>query len=594
MIAKGTTHNNGAKLARYMTTGKDGERAELWELCGFAAGDIRDAFRSVHVMAEATRCEQPFFHVQVRNPEGEELSRDQWRRVADRIESKLGLSGQPRAIAFHTDLATGHEHLHLAWSRIDGETMTARPLPFYKERLKEVSRELENSLDLTRVRNERDGSVLAPTRDEFEQARRLGVNIKDVRQTIRDCFERSDTGRSFEAALADHGFVLAQGDRRAFLVIDHEGGMHALGQRILGISAGQTRERLADLSRDELPTVEQATSFIREQQVSRERVTTPPMRDPVREEMAWLDTLAKAAIEKEKIERRFVEPTPEKEMNGSREKEGRVREETAHSTPDKFKDAALELAGSTGPAKPLKRIEKTLWGLYRSGPEANEFAGALDSHGIAFARVTPDEADKSYREAQFAKAVGRIAPVYQEGEIVVVRAPGPEYLRQGEWAALNRVQKLDQTHARKYLEVLRVDRSQLPGIDATKEKLNILAAERADHRARTGLENAQRQRDGEAPTLGKDSRVLGTIGKTSGRVISKTLDSITNAIESLFAPVPTPEQKREGELTARERAVDTAHKIDVSKHLANHELSSQRQEQEREAGAQRERNERER
>src|ERR1700726_1542072 len=108
VICKGTTHNNGAKLARYLTTAKDGERVEFWELCGFAAGDIRDAFRSVHVMAEATRCEQPFFHVQVRNPEGEELSREQWRRVADRIESKLGLSGQPRAIAFHTDLATGH------------------------------------------------------------------------------------------------------------------------------------------------------------------------------------------------------------------------------------------------------------------------------------------------------------------------------------------------------------------------------------------------------------------------------------------------------------------------------------------------------
>ncbi|HXR10562.1 MAG TPA: hypothetical protein VN792_07275, partial [Candidatus Acidoferrales bacterium] len=62
-----------------MTTGKEGERAELWQLSGFAAGDMRDAFRSVHVMAEATRCEQPFFHVQVRNPDGEELSRDQWR-----------------------------------------------------------------------------------------------------------------------------------------------------------------------------------------------------------------------------------------------------------------------------------------------------------------------------------------------------------------------------------------------------------------------------------------------------------------------------------------------------------------------------------
>ena len=56
--------------------------------------------------------------------------------------------------------------------------MRAVPLPFFKERLKEVSRELEKTLDLTRVKNERDGPVLAPTRNEFEQARRLGVDIQ--------------------------------------------------------------------------------------------------------------------------------------------------------------------------------------------------------------------------------------------------------------------------------------------------------------------------------------------------------------------------------------------------------------------------------
>src|SRR5271170_4681067 len=119
MIAKGTTHDNGGKLATYLVHGKPGERAELWQLRGFASDQIKDAFRSVHVIAEATRCEQPLFHVQVRNPAGEHLDRPQWEHVADRIESKLGLTDQPRAIAFHRDDATGHEHMHIGWSRID-------------------------------------------------------------------------------------------------------------------------------------------------------------------------------------------------------------------------------------------------------------------------------------------------------------------------------------------------------------------------------------------------------------------------------------------------------------------------------------------
>jgi hypothetical protein len=296
MIAKGTTHNNGIRLARYMTTGKEGERAELWQLTGFAADDIRDAFRSVHVMAAATHCEKPFLHIQVRNPEGENLSREQWLRVANRIESKLGLTGQPRAIAFHTDLRTGHEHVHLALSRIDGETLTARPLPFSKMRLKEVCRELEITLGLTRVKNERDDQLMAPTRSEFEQARRLGVNIRKVRQIIRDCFEHSDNGRSFDAALADQGFILAKGDRRDFVVIDHERGIHALGKRLLGVTVEQSRDHLADLSREKLLTVAQARSLISERQHGKEGTMPEPAGDRERAETTCQSALAKAAV----------------------------------------------------------------------------------------------------------------------------------------------------------------------------------------------------------------------------------------------------------------------------------------------------------
>lgn len=256
MIAKGTAHNNGARLASYLITGKGKERAELFQLRGFASDDIREAFRSVHVVADATRAEQPFFHVQVRTPEGETLTEKQWERVADRIESKLGLKDQPRAIAFHTDEKTGHTHMHIAWSRIDDETLTARPLPFYKLRLKEVCRELEIEMGLTRVTNERRGPAMAPSRAEFEQARRLGIDIHQVRATIRECWEHSDNGASFRAALAEKDLVLCRGDRRSYIVIDRAGGMHALGKRVLGHTAAEIRSRLSDV--ENLPTVEQA------------------------------------------------------------------------------------------------------------------------------------------------------------------------------------------------------------------------------------------------------------------------------------------------------------------------------------------------
>ena len=263
MIAKGTPHRDGAILARYLVTGKGRERAELWELRGFLCTGIVAAFRSVHVMAAATKCLAPFFHVSVRNADGDNLDRSQWELVANSVERMLGLTDQPRAIAFHTAEDTGHSHMHIAWSRINQDTLTAKPLPFFKQRLKQVCRELEERFSLTPVPNERRGSIrFAPTRAEEEQARRLGLDVHDTRECIRHCFERSECGQSFRNAIAQEGLVLARGDRRDFLVVDRAGGIHALGKRIVAVSAAQIRDRFADLCRESLPTLEQLRSSI--------------------------------------------------------------------------------------------------------------------------------------------------------------------------------------------------------------------------------------------------------------------------------------------------------------------------------------------
>lgn len=256
MIAKGTLHDSGAKLAAYMATGKDGEEAQVHEVSGFASDDIREAFRSIDAMAKGSRMAKPFFHVQVRNPAGERLTRQQWVTVADRIERVHGLRGQGRAIAFHIDRKTGHEHMHVAWSRLDGWTLKSRPLPFFKQRLKAVSRELEIELGLTRVSSSRPRPEMAPRRAEEEQSRRLGTDLRRIRSAIRSAWEQSDSGKAFMAALAEHRLVLCRGDRRDFVVVDRAGGLHTLGKRLLGESAEAVRRRLSDLASTEMPTVD--------------------------------------------------------------------------------------------------------------------------------------------------------------------------------------------------------------------------------------------------------------------------------------------------------------------------------------------------
>lgn len=143
----------------------------------------------------------------------------------------------------------------------------------YKNKLKELCRTLENQLDLTKVRNERapEDTTRSAGRNEFEQARRLDTDLKAIRATIRDCWEHSDNGRSFGAALEAQGLILARGDRRDFVVIDHAGGDHALSKRITGATAAETRGRLDDIDPRQLPSVDDAKAQQLARQAEREK-----------------------------------------------------------------------------------------------------------------------------------------------------------------------------------------------------------------------------------------------------------------------------------------------------------------------------------
>ena len=164
-------------------------------------------------------------------------------------------------MSFHIDDATGEKHLHVAWFRIDLETERAIDPGLFKNHLKQLSRTLEKDFALREISNARQphDRARAAGRDELEESRRLGTDVREIRTAILDCFEQSDGGKAFKAALEERGFMLANGDRRdCFVVIDPAGGQHALNKKLTGLTLAQTRDRLADLDRSQLPSVEQA------------------------------------------------------------------------------------------------------------------------------------------------------------------------------------------------------------------------------------------------------------------------------------------------------------------------------------------------
>ena len=153
----------------------------MWSLVAraastFSAADVLQAAAIMQQIADhTTNCRDAWFHTQTRLAPGEQLNRDQWERVLDREEKRLGFSGHARAWSFHIDEATGEKHLHAAWFRIDPETNRAHDPGLFKLRLMEVARWAEKEFRPARVEQpaaaarqgaragaERDGRIPPP------------------------------------------------------------------------------------------------------------------------------------------------------------------------------------------------------------------------------------------------------------------------------------------------------------------------------------------------------------------------------------------------------------------------------------------------
>lgn len=246
MILKGSQRANGGNLAAHLMNTRDNEHVALHELRGFCADDLEGAFKEAEAISRGTRCSQYLFSLSLSPPEDERVPVAIFEKAIDTIEEQLGLTGQPRAIVFHEK--EGRRHAHCVWSRIDAETMTARPMSFFKNRLMDASRGLYlehgwKMPDGIHDRAKRDPANF--TLAEWQQAKRQGVDPRWLKQSIQECWNTSDDGKAFAQALKARGFSLARGDKRGFVVLDHQGEVFSL-PKMLDVKTKEVRARLGD------------------------------------------------------------------------------------------------------------------------------------------------------------------------------------------------------------------------------------------------------------------------------------------------------------------------------------------------------------
>tara|TARA_B110000858_G_C17809185_1_gene479959 strand:+ start:1310 stop:2635 length:1326 start_codon:yes stop_codon:yes gene_type:complete len=260
MILKASQRSGGRQLAHHLLKVEENEHVELHDLRGFMSEDLHSAFNEIHAVSKGTGATQPFFSLSLNPPPFKQVPIKDFEAAIEKVEQKLGLENQPRAVVFHEK--EGRRHAHVVWSRIDTDKMTAINLPYFKMKLQDVSRELYREHGWTMpagLVDRRDRNPLNFSREEWQQSRRAGLHPKEVKRIFQESWAASDSKEAFAQALLSKGFVLARGDRRGFVVLDHRGEVYAIS-KYTGVRTKNVRERLDEPKT--LPSVDQAKTQI--------------------------------------------------------------------------------------------------------------------------------------------------------------------------------------------------------------------------------------------------------------------------------------------------------------------------------------------
>lgn len=245
MILVGSQRGGGNDLARHLVKDEN-DHVEVHELRGFVASDLRRAFNEAYAVSRGTRCKQYLFSLSLNPPPAANVRTEDFEAAIARVETHLGLAGQPRAIVFHEK--QGRRHAHCVWSRIKAEDMKAVPLPFSHSRLMEVSRELYIEHGWQMPRGLMKSAASDPsnfTLAEWQQARRNEKDPRAIKTAIQDAWAVSDTKATLILALEERGYRLARGDSRGFVALDRHGEVYSL-PRWIGIKTKDVRARLGD------------------------------------------------------------------------------------------------------------------------------------------------------------------------------------------------------------------------------------------------------------------------------------------------------------------------------------------------------------
>lgn len=243
MVNKGSVRGNGEQLSTYLLTKGENDNVQVLDIRGTAnPNDLRQSLLEMSLTSELTKSDKGLYHAQINPAIGEDrlMTRENWLRAAEILETELGLLGQKRAIVLHDK--NQRVHAHVVWERYNHETgkmISDSYSRLAQDRARKIM-EAEFQHQMTPVRNKKQPEMMKDLTALWHQF--------------------PETDQFIEASTAK-GYVLATGKKRPYIVVDETGRTFDLVRQLEGVKTREVRERFKETK---LPSEKKAIVLARE------------------------------------------------------------------------------------------------------------------------------------------------------------------------------------------------------------------------------------------------------------------------------------------------------------------------------------------
>lgn len=354
MIPKASQRGMGEDLAIHLQNDLDNEYLEIAEIRGAMASDLLGAFAEWELQADClTNCKNYLYSLSV-NPWEQvngRMTRDQYADYFDRVEERLGLSGQPRAVVYH--IKDGREHAHVVWSRVDTVNEKAIQLSFDHKNLMMVTREFARDHGITLAdgyEKGREGKKKQNSLYEQYQQNNTGITKEERMELVTKAWRESDNPQSFVTALSEAGFMLATGDR-PYLIVDVYGYFSAL-PRMIDDKTVRAKDIQAFLGKDfppeSLPSLEEARAHAKDTREKIKLHQSVEKQADRRDRLKAAHTERRKPIEQGRYEMRATQDRERKDLQARQQAEREafkqafaIQEKAIREKRDRFKPDGL-------------------------------------------------------------------------------------------------------------------------------------------------------------------------------------------------------------------------------------------------------------